>query len=115
MTKKDYLSRDDFLQLLTIEEEDLPLGNGQTVRIRPLTMTERNTLLEEHTREDGTQNALAMEIGVLCLGLVAPKLTIEDAKILREGRPGPADKIANRIMTISGMEDDIEKKAGGGS
>jgi len=39
----------------------------------------------------------------LTLGLLAPKLDEEQLAVVRNGKPGPLLKIAQRVMEISGM------------
>lgn len=111
-----YISKDGFLTALTITEEDFTLpGELGTVRIKPLSLSDRAGIQKQNTGKDGKLDILAMQTAALLTGLVQPKLTQDDLAALRAGRPALVDAITLRIMETSGMQDDFEKKVGDGS
>ena len=111
-----YISKDDFLNALTITEEDFTLPNELgTVRIKPLSLSDRADIQRLNTNKDGKLDILEMQTAALLAGLMQPKLTQEDLAALRAGRPALVDAITLRIMETSGMQDDFEKKVGDGS
>lgn len=97
MAKKATTSAIDFLAMLAGEPEIFETG-GLTVELRPLTFAEVQRLATAH-KGDSTE----MAFQALALGLVNPALSAEQLETLRNGKPGPLMKIAQRVMEISGM------------
>lgn len=112
-----YVSRDDFLKALTITEEDFEVPGLGTVRIKPLSLSDRAAIQKANTGKDGQLDVLEMQTAALIAGMVEPKLTGDDVTALRAGRPGVIDAITLRVMETSGMEpsETFEKKVGSGS
>ncbi len=111
-----YLSKDSFLSALTITEEDFELPNGAgTVRIKPVSLEERTAIQQAHTAKDGKTDNLGIQTALLLTGLIEPRLTPADVPALKAGHPALVDAITMRVMAISGMAEDFEKKAGAGS
>ena len=113
--KKIYVSRDTFLAALSVEEQDLEIEGLGTVRIRPLTLTQRAEMQRKFMDKENRIDTLRMQTATLLMGLVAPQLTEADLAVIEQGRPGLVDKVSMRILDASGMADDFEKKAGSGS
>jgi len=112
-----YVSKSDFLQALTITEEDFTVAGLGTVRIKPLSLADRAAIQRKYTSKDGQIDVLEMQMAALLAGLVEPKLTTDDVAALKVGRPSVVDAITLRIMETSGMGDTetFEKKVGSGS
>lgn len=87
----------DFLAVIAGETE-LFETDGLTVELRSLTFPEAQRLFTEHA---GDNAEIAFQ--ALTLGLLAPKLDEDQLAIVRNGKPGPLLKIAQRVMEISGM------------
>jgi len=111
----NYVGHDDFMQALKITEEDFAVKGLGTVRIKPLSLSDRAGIQKQHTGKDGQLDVLGMQTAALLAGLVAPKLTADDVEALRNGKPAIIDAITLRVMETSGMDPDFEKKAGDGS
>jgi len=110
-----YVSHDDFMKALVITEEDFAVKGLGTVRIKPLSLSDRAGIQKQHTGKDGQLDVLGMQTAALLSGLVSPKLTSEDVDALRNGKPAVIDAITFRVMETSGMDPDFEKKVGDGS
>lgn len=104
-----YLSTDDFLAGILGEEVEYEIEGLGTVLIRSLQTVEVQRLRKQYEDE------VDMMLGAVMLGLVEPKLQPEHITQLQAAKPGVLNSLGNRIMQISGMVEDAEKKAGSGS
>lgn len=110
-----YVERDAFLRALTITEEDMEIPGLGTVKIKPLTLVERDELRRKFTRSDGDVDVVAMQTWALIKGMVRPKLEEDDIERLRQGRAAMIDEIVTRIIEASGMAPDFTDDRGTGS
>jgi len=106
--QKAITSAPDFLAAITGGTEVFEVG-GVTVELRSLTFAEVQRLANQY-QGDATE----MAFQALALGLVSPVLTPEQLGQVRDGRPGPLMKMAQRVMQISGMTEDTENFPGAG-
>ena len=86
-----YVSRDDFLKALTITEEDFEVAGLGTVRIKPLSLSDRAAIQKANTGKDGQIDVLEMQTAALIAGMVEPKLTGEDVTECTGGARGLSD------------------------
>lgn len=77
--------------------------SGATVELRSLTFAEVQGLSTKH-KDDPTE----MAFQALVLGLMEPKLDEAQLASVRNGKPGPLMKIAQRVMEISGMVEEAD-------
>jgi hypothetical protein len=99
----------DFLAAISGGTEFFEVS-GAIVELRSLTFAEVQRLSSSY-KDDNAE----MAFQALVLGLVAPKLDSAQLEQVRNGKPGPLMKIAQRVMQISGMIEDAENFPGGGS
>jgi hypothetical protein len=108
----DYLSADDFLTGITGREEDFDAPGLGLVRLRGLSVEEMRNL-----RKQAKGDELALMVNAVAVAMVQPKLPADAAdKLLRAG-VGYIDRIAARILELSGAKDreQLENLAGAGS
>lgn len=110
-----YVSRDEFLKLLAIDEQEFALAGLGTVVYRPLSLDERQTIMERHQDKAGKINTAGMMAECVVAGLVNPKLTRDDIAAIRKGKAAAIDELAKAIVGASGMGDEFEGEAGDGS
>lgn len=114
MAEKRFVSREGFLRALVIEEQELEIQGLGTVRFRPLSLEERQSLSEANTR-NGKQDTAAMMAATIVKGLVEPKLSDADVAAIRKGNPAVIDSLAMAIASYSGTDGAFEGEAGSGS
>lgn len=109
---KSYLEIDDFFAGIMGTEEDLEIpGLPLPVRVRSL-----ETVEVQQIRAASGDNEMEMTVRSVICGMVQPKLTAEHIERLFKAKPGAIQKIARRIMQLSGMiEDEDAPLAGAGS
>jgi len=109
---KTYLSADDFLNGITGRAEDYAAPGIGLVRLRALTVEEVRDLRKRSKGDELLLMAYAVQTA-----LVEPQLSANDVDRLLAGGAGFVDKIANRILEISGMKEreELENLAGAGS
>lgn len=96
-----YASKDDLLSEDQIGTEDVELPSGKVVKVRGLTLGEVRQL----PPDDQT-------LGTLVLGLVEPKLTLDEARLWRERAPaGDPTAVIVVIQRLSGMDGGAAKAA----
>lgn len=110
-----YVSRDDFLRALAINEEEFKIDGLGTVRYRPVSLDERQSIMDRYQDKSGKVNTSGMMASVIVAGLIEPKLTSADIDAIRKGKPAIIDELAKAIAGMSGMADDFEGEAGTGS
>lgn len=110
---KSYLSKEAFLAGILGTAVDFDVEGLGTIKIRPLTTVESNTLGKEN-RGDG----IGMMLVSVRTCLVEPALTDSDLEALGKGMPGIITTIGEKILEISGLTEkveELEKKVGSGS
>jgi hypothetical protein len=110
LSKQSYLSIDDFFSGITGSAEDLALPGLGTVRVRSLEAIE-----VQQIRAQAGDNEMEMSFLSIIFGMVEPALSREHLEQLHRAKPGIVATITRRIMELSGMVEDSEKKAGSGS
>jgi hypothetical protein len=105
-----YLSADDFLVGITGGTDDLSIPGVGTIKVRALDYIDVQRINKESAGDE-------MQAGFLmaCSGIVEPKLSADHLAQLQKARPGVIALISKRVSELSGMREDIEKKAGNGS
>lgn len=84
--------------------EDVEVPGVGTVQVRPLSRAEAHELRGKEMAE------VEMEIRLLSLALVEPKLTADDVKAWQAVAPaGQIDPVIKAIMRLSGMEKQAAK------
>lgn len=106
----NYLSTDDFLIGIQGGETDVELDGLGTVRIRSLTTVEVQGM---NTSAKGDE--MHLSILAILTAMVQPRLTQEHLTMLETAKPGIVAILARRVMELSGMGGDFEKKVGTGS
>lgn len=105
----NYLSADDFLAGITSEAVDVELAGLGVVRVRGLETSEvmriRNT----------TKDEIQLSLLTVQAGLLEPKLADAQIEQLAKGKPGIIEKLARRIMELSGLVESEKKADGTGS
>ncbi len=108
---KTYLNIDDFFTGILGSEEDLEIADVGTVRVRSL-----ETVEVQQIRAAAGDDEMDMTVRSVICAMVQPKLTADHIERLYKAKPGAIQKIARRIMELSGMIDDGDSpKAGAGS
>lgn len=105
-----YLSADDFLTGIQGGETDMEIDGLGVICVRSLTTTEVQFINTTATGDNMRLSMLAIRYG-----MVAPTLTDDHLSALEAAKPGVIALIAKRIMDLSGMGADFEKKVGSGS
>lgn len=105
-----YLNIDEFFAGIIGEATDLDLPGLGIVRVRSL-----ETIEVQHIRQAVGDDELELSFQAILTGMVEPKLTQEHLVMLQKAKPGVIAAITRRIMELSGMVDDSEKKVGNGS
>lgn len=102
---KGYLSTDDFLAGILGESVDYEVAGLGTIKLRSLEMVEVQKI------RAATADDIDTAMQTVIYGMVEPKLSTENLAALGKARPGVINQIGRRIMELSGMVDDDEKKA----
>ncbi len=112
MTEQQYLSADDFLTGITGREEDFDAPGLGRVRLRPLSVEEMRNL-----RKLAKGDELTLMANAVVVALVEPKLPADAVDRIMKAGVGYVDRIANRILELSGAKDkeQLENLAGAGS
>ena len=105
-----YLSADDFLTGIVGGEEDIELTGIGKVRIRSL-----EALEIQQIRAQAADDEMQMSFLAVLQGLVEPELSADHLSAIQRAKPGIIAILTRRIMEISGMGEDFEKKVGIGS
>lgn len=105
-----YLSADDFLIGIQGGEADVEIDGLGTICVRSLTAGEVQQINVAAKGDDMRLSMLAIRFG-----MVAPALSDDHLTALEAARPGVVAVLAKRIMDLSGMGADFEKKVGNGS
>ena len=105
-----YLKLDDFLTGITGGTTDLEIKGLGTVKLRALEFGEVQAI-RQAAGDDDMQSA---KLSVLA-GMVEPKLTEAHLAALDKARAGVIGLISQRVLGISGMTAEAEKKVGNGS
>jgi hypothetical protein len=107
MTEIVYATADDLTEgPLELDEEDLTLSSGKTIRLRGLSRAElfRNG--------KGTEDPAVVEARNLQSACVRPLLTIDQASaILRRVSAGDGQAISTLIRGLSGLAEGADKSA----
>lgn len=101
--RDEHLSIGDLLARIKVEEKDLDLpelGAGAKVRIKPITLGEREELI---SGSNGGKDPTTFTVLTIIKGLVRPALPLTAVVELKTGNPVVMDKIAKAIWSISGM------------
>lgn len=101
--RDEHLSIGDLLARIKVEEKDLDLpelGAGAKVRIKPITLDEREGLI---SGSNNGKDSAAFTVLTIIKGLVRPALPLTAVVELKTGNPVVMDKIAKAIWSISGM------------
>jgi hypothetical protein len=104
-----YLNLDDFLTGITGGTADLDIGIG-VVKVRALEFAEVQAIRHQAGDDD-----LMAALLTAMTGLVEPKLSREHLEQLNHARAGVIGTISRRILELSGMAEEAEKKVGTGS
>ena len=110
MSKSNYLSIDDFFIGITGSAGDLELSGLGTVKVRSL-----EALEVQQIRAQAGDNEMEMSFLSIVYGMVEPALSRDHLEQLHRAKPGVIAAITRRIMELSGMVEDSEKKVGTGS
>jgi len=88
-------------------------GEGVSVRIRALSLTQREEILREGRVAEGQVDMQRWNAMVLKAGMADPVLKYDDALTILELAHEPVQRLINRIWTLSGMtpEGQIAKAA----
>lgn len=105
-----YLNIDDFFTGITGGEDDLELPGLGSVRVRSL-----EALEVQQIRQQAGDNDMEMSFLSIVAAMVEPKLDREHIEKLHRAKPGVIALLTRRIMELSGMVDESEKKVGSGS
>ncbi len=111
-----YLSKADFLAGITCKPVDFEVEGLGTIRVRGLSTLESDQIGKAAKGEN-----IGLMVRTAHAGLVEPKLDESDVDALWQGAPGIINKIAEKVMQLSGITEDkpaaedLEKKAGSGS
>jgi len=105
-----YLNIDDFLTGITGGEDDLELPGLGSVRVRSL-----EALEVQQIRQQAGENDMEMSFFSIVAAMVEPKLDRDHIEKLHHAKPGVIALLTRRIMELSGMVDESEKKVGNGS
>ena len=102
-----YLELDEFFTGITGGVSDLDIGIG-IVKVRALEFVEVQAI-----RQEAGDDELQLSLLSIVTGLVEPKLDHEHLSRLNKARPGVISAISRRILQLSGLTEDGEKKQDG--
>ena len=102
-----YLELDEFFTGITGGTADLDIGIG-IVKVRALEFVEVQAI-----RQEAGDDELQLSLLSIVTGLVEPKLDHEHLSRLNKARPGVISAISRRILQLSGLTEDGEKKQDG--
>ena len=102
-----YLELDEFFTGITGGVSDLDIGIG-IVKVRALEFVEVQSI-----RQEAGDDELQLSLLSIVTGLVEPKLDHEHLSRLNKARPGVISAISRRILQLSGLTEDGEKKQDG--
>lgn len=105
-----YLELDDFLAGITGGTTDIEIKGLGLVKIRALEFAEVQAIRQKAGDDDLQLTKLSVLVG-----MVEPKLTEAHLAALDKARAGVIGLISQRVLEISGMTSEAEKKAGTGS
>lgn len=91
------------------EGVDVPEWGGR-VTITGLTLGQMQEIRRAHTVA-GVMDEAAVQIGVVAAGMVSPRLTPDQAEVLKLKAAGPVIRLSTAVMRLSGMTEDATKKA----
>ncbi len=97
------LTREQILAAPDLKEEDCPVAEwGGTVRLRALTLAQRNRILELATR-NGEVDSTRAECLLFIEGVIEPRFTMADYEALRGKHAGAVERVALRVGALSGI------------
>ena len=99
-----YLELDEFFTGITGGTSDLDIGIG-IVKVRALEFVEVQSI-----RQEAGDDELQLSLLSIVTGLVEPKLDHAHLARLNKARPGVISAISRRILQLSGLTEDGEKK-----
>jgi hypothetical protein len=105
-----YLQLDDFLTGITGGTTDMEIPGLGTIQVRALEFGEVQAI-----RTKAGDDEMQLSLHSVLVGMVAPALSEEHLTALHKARPGVIAAISTRILELSGMTDNSEKKVGIGS
>lgn len=102
------VSLDEFLKHARPQPQTLEvpeLGHGNIIKIKPLTLSDREKMLSACTdTRTGKLDNTAFQAMTLLLGVVEPKFSPEHVAALKDASLGVVDKVARAIWAISGLQ-----------
>lgn len=105
-----YVNADDFLLGIVGGAADLEISGVGTIKVRALDYLDLERI---HAEADG--NEVRAGFMMASAGIVEPKLNEEHLGLLQKARPGVIAAISRRVQELSGIREDMENLAGGGS
>lgn len=101
------ISVDDFVEAIQERETEIfhvsELGPDAAVELRPLSIADRRQIEKRSKHKGGDVDAHTGELWCVVLGMVSPKLDVSHVRALENANAAAIDKIAGRIMEISGL------------
>ena len=105
-----YVNADDFLLGIVGGAADLEISGVGTIRVRAIDYMD----LDRINRE-AQGNEIMAGFLMASAAIVEPQLTEEQLQLLQKARPGVIAAISKRVQELSGIREDMENLAGGGS
>ena len=112
MGKKKKLTVEDILSSVDVKPEEVQVPQWEgSVTIQPFTK-EAQQRARKQAMSDGEIDTDRLEMILFIEGVVAPKFTEKHYEELLKKNAAAIDLVLKRIMEVSGMTEEEEKKAG---
>ena len=98
-------TKEDLKSLISSEISDLELSPGKTVKVKPLSLSERTEVREMATITPGSPeiNLAKFQAFAIIKGTVEPKLEITDIAWIESLPSGITDRWVGKIYELSGI------------
>lgn len=109
----DYASVDDIFDVTDLPEATIRIpgwkkkGKELLIRVRALSLAQRELIAKESTRKDGTTDAVAEIEATLREGCVMPRFDLLQAGRLRHKNGRVLEQIASFIWALSSIDQDL--------
>jgi len=106
-TIADILECDDLPQATIRVPQWKRRGQPVAIRVRGLSLVQRDKVANESRRADGTVDSVAQIEATLREGVLVPKFDLATASRLRQKNPVALEQIANFILALSALDQDF--------
>lgn len=103
---KQYLTRDQLLNVLAVKTADLKLPDGSIIKVKGLAAASGIKAFQ-----GGDEDPVGRMKRIMLLGIVEPQFSEEDIELLGDSSLGVSQQIVDKILELTGMTGSDEPEA----